>query len=66
MRDTSLQASHLDLLRLIRLFKDKPEEVVVSRPGRWQNMGLSGGDELDTTKLDVKRGDEVKDVDMLR
>jgi translation machinery-associated protein 16 len=38
--DTTLQPSHVDLLRQIRLFKDDPEEIVVSKAGRTGNMGL--------------------------
>lgn len=34
--------SHVDLLRHIRVFKDS-DEVVVSKPGRTDNMGLGEG-----------------------
>ena len=44
--DTTLQPSHVDLLRQIRLFKNSPEEVIVSKPGRTANMGLMTGGEV--------------------
>ncbi|ORX40219.1 hypothetical protein BD324DRAFT_616940 [Kockovaella imperatae] len=37
---TSLQQSHLDLLRHIRLFKDDPDTVLVTREGKWDKMGF--------------------------
>ena len=40
-----LQPSHVDLLRQIRLFKNSPEEIVVSKQGRTGNMGLIFGDQ---------------------
>ncbi len=36
-----MQPSHVDLLRQIRLFKDS-DEVVLSKPGRTEKMGLGG------------------------
>ena len=45
-RDTPLQSSHVDLCKHIRVFKNSPEEVVVSKPGRTEGMGLLFGDEV--------------------
>jgi translation machinery-associated protein 16 len=41
---TNMDRSHVDLLRHIRVFKNS-DEVVVSRPGRIDNMGLGKGGE---------------------
>lgn len=41
--ETNMQHSHVDLLPFIRIAKDTPEVVVVSRPGRVGNMGLGNG-----------------------
>lgn len=45
-RDTPLQPSHVDLCKHIRVFKNSPDEVVVSKPGRTAGMGLLFGDEV--------------------
>jgi len=42
--DTVMQPSHVDLLRQIRVFKDS-EQVVLSKWGRTQMMGLGGEEE---------------------
>lgn len=44
---TDLQNSHVDLLPHVRLAKDTPDVVVVSRPGKVGNMGLGDGVEGD-------------------
>lgn len=40
---TNLTYSHVDLLPFIRIAKDTPDVVVVSKPGKVENMGLGSG-----------------------
>lgn len=65
--NTNIDHSHVNLLRHIRVFKDS-DEVVVSKPGRTDNMGLGDGVEgegegddwtaLQSGKGDAKEGTE--------
>lgn len=41
-----LRVSHLDILRQVRLFKDDPELVLVTREGNASRMGLIGQDDV--------------------
>lgn len=63
---TDLQHSHVDLLPFIRIAKDTPEVVVVSKPGKVGNMGLGDGVEgegEDWTSIPKESKDEDEEME---
>lgn len=63
---TDLQHSHVDLLPFIRIAKDTPDIVVVSKPGKVGNMGLGEGvkgEGEDWTSIPKESKDEDEEME---
>lgn len=68
-RDVSIDRSHVDMLRQVRVFKDS-DDIVVSKPGRLKGVladNVEGAEAEDWTKLTKDDGTpagEEKDKEM--
>lgn len=60
---TIIKPAHIDLLPWIRVAKDTPETVVVSRKGRLDGMGLGSAGEVEAEMAVDGEGEQAEEME---